>query len=58
MSELTYMSEFPTPLGIIYEAEQDTYEDKLYRQLDHAVEVQGKGDLKSLLHSGHTWTVS
>ncbi|MFC1481003.1 2-oxoacid:ferredoxin oxidoreductase subunit beta [Candidatus Neomarinimicrobiota bacterium] len=58
MSELTYMSDFPTPLGIIYESEQDTYEDKLYRQLDHAVEVQGKGDLKSLLHSGHTWTVS
>ena len=58
MSELTYLSEFPTPLGIIYEEEQDTYERKLYAQLDHAVKVQGQGDLKSLINSGHTWTVS
>ncbi|MCK4577152.1 MAG: 2-oxoacid:ferredoxin oxidoreductase subunit beta [Candidatus Marinimicrobia bacterium] len=57
LCELTYMPDFPTPLGIIYEDNQDTYEDQVHKQMDQAVAQLGEGDLEQLLHDGHTWEV-
>lgn len=57
LSELTYMPDFPTPLGIIYQEQQDTYEELVHRQIEAAVEQLGKGDLQALLHEGQTWIV-
>ena len=54
LSELTYMPDFPTPLGIIYQEQQDTYEELVHRQIEAAVEQLGKGDLQALLHEGQT----
>ena len=36
----------------------NTYTYEMNRQLDEAVERKGKGDLKELLRSGSSWTVS
>ena len=57
LSELTYLPDFPTPLGIIYQEQQDTYDDMVHRQIEAAVQQLGKGDLQALLHEGHTWIV-
>ena len=57
LSELTYLPDFPTPLGIIYQEQQDTYEELVHRQIEAAVEQLGKGDLQALLHEGQTWIV-
>jgi len=57
LSELTYQTEFPQPLGVIYEKEADTYEDLVYRQILHAKERRGVGDLSKLIHGPGTWKV-
>lgn len=57
LCELTYLPDFPTPLGIIYEEQQETYEDLVHRQIETAVEQLGPGDLQALLQEGHTWVV-
>jgi 2-oxoglutarate ferredoxin oxidoreductase subunit beta len=49
--------EFPIPLGVFRAVEKSTYEDVLDAQVTGALNKQGPGDLKALLHSADTWTV-
>jgi 2-oxoglutarate ferredoxin oxidoreductase subunit beta len=49
--------EFPVALGVLYATLRPTYDGTLRDQRDSALKKSGKGDLKSLLHAGHTWTV-
>ncbi len=58
LSEMTYRPEFPVPLGVIYEVEKNTYEDLIYQQIESAVEKTGPGDIKAILHAGHTWDIT
>jgi 2-oxoglutarate ferredoxin oxidoreductase subunit beta len=50
--------DFPLPVGVIRQVEKPAYESMLQQQVDSATEQRGRGDLRSLLHSGDTWTVS
>ncbi len=49
--------EFPVPMGVLYKAERDTYEDLLTAKMQEQITLKGKGDLKKLLHSGHVWEI-
>jgi 2-oxoglutarate/2-oxoacid ferredoxin oxidoreductase subunit beta len=49
--------EFPIPLGVFRAVEKSTYEDVLDAQVTSALNKQGPGDLRALLHSADTWTV-
>ncbi len=49
--------EFPEPIGVFRCVEKPTYEDSLDRQVQAAVESQGKGRLEDLLTDGDTWVV-
>lgn len=49
--------DFPTPVGIIYEAPVTAYVDDVYSQRIAVREKKGKADLNALLRTGHTWTV-
>ena len=49
---------FPVALGVLYCDPADTYEAKVYAQLDEAREQRGPGDVAKLLNSGHTWLVN
>jgi len=51
------LPEFPLPVGVLRESEKACYEQMLEDQIDDAVGTLGAGDLRSLLHSGDTWTV-
>ncbi len=50
--------EFPTPIGVIYEAERPVYEDGVHAQIAAARSRPGAANLNKLLRSGDVWTVS
>jgi 2-oxoglutarate ferredoxin oxidoreductase subunit beta len=50
--------DFPEPLGVFRDVEQERYVNVVRRQLDAAIERQGPGDIRALLDGGETWTVS
>ena len=58
LSEFTYRPDLPTPIGIIYQVDLDSYEQQLHAQVEQAVAKLGAGDIDALLHAGHTWTVN
>ena len=58
LSEFTYRTDLPTPLGIIYQVELDSYDQQVHAQMNQAVEKLGPGDINALLRAGHTWTVN
>ncbi len=58
LSEFTYRPDLPTPLGIIYQVDLDSYEQQVHAQMKQAVKKLGPGDISALLRAGHTWTVN
>lgn len=50
--------DFPVPVGIFRSVEKPTYEHLLHDQIALAKKTQGEGNLKKLLFSGETWTVT
>jgi len=57
LSRLSFAPTMPTPMGVFRDITRPSYEDEVQRQVVNAVEKQGPGDLKKLIHSGATWTV-
>lgn len=57
LSGLQY-PEFPVPMGVIYEVEQETYEDLLTTKVEKQLQEKGPGDLTKLLNSGQVWEIS
>ncbi len=47
----------PTPIGVFRAVDRPDYGTEVSRQLAAAQERSGAGDLRTLLHSGATWTV-
>ena len=54
---MTYLPEFPDPIGVFYSIQSPTYEDMLTEQIGHAIKNKPKSSVKDLLNSGDTWTV-
>lgn len=46
---------FPTPIGVFYQRDTDTYEDIAHQQISDAIAERGKGDLTHLLSEKDTW---
>jgi 2-oxoglutarate ferredoxin oxidoreductase subunit beta len=57
VARMTDSPEFPTPTGIFYAVERDTYEDRAHQQIRKAKELLGEGDLDAILNEGDTWVV-
>src|SRR5688500_6989666 len=57
LSRMRY-PEFPEPLGVFRDVEQDRYVDLVRGQNEAAVAKHGKGDLQHLITGDETWTVS
>jgi 2-oxoglutarate ferredoxin oxidoreductase subunit beta len=58
LSRLSYAPTMPTPIGVFRDVSRPTYEAEVQRQLVHAVERQGPGDLGALIGAGATWDVN
>ncbi|MGB7157102.1 MAG: 2-oxoacid:ferredoxin oxidoreductase subunit beta [Tepidisphaeraceae bacterium] len=56
LSRMRY-PEFPEPMGVFRDIEQERYVDLVRKQNDAAVAKQGKGDLQKLITGDETWTV-
>ena len=50
--------EFPTPIGVFRQIEEETYDAGVHRQIRQAREAAKTTDLDALLSSGETWEVA
>jgi len=57
LSEMTYDPDLPTPIGIIYKEEKETYDSLMEQQINKAKSKKGLMSMDQLLHSGNTWEV-
>ncbi len=57
LSRMTDMPGMPTPIGVLYIEERETYDDMANGQVAAAKERMGDGDLEALLNEGDTWIV-
>jgi len=48
----------PTPIGVFRAVDRPEYSEEVTRQIAHAQEQNGPGDLTALLRSGATWEVA
>jgi 2-oxoglutarate ferredoxin oxidoreductase subunit beta len=56
LSRLTH-PDYPEPMGVFYDIEDDCYEDLLAEQVHDAIVARGAGTLATLFDSGDTYTV-
>ncbi len=52
------LPKFPVPLGIFRSIEQPTFDQLMNDQVQKAKQTLGEGDLRKMLFSGETWTVT
>ena len=57
LANMTYLPDFPDPLGVFYKIDAPTYEDMVVDQIDGAVKLKPKANVQSILDSGDTWEV-
>jgi 2-oxoglutarate ferredoxin oxidoreductase subunit beta len=57
LSDLTYKSDMPTPIGVFKIEDQQSYDELLIKQQMNIKEKLGNGDLNKLLFSGNTWEI-
>jgi 2-oxoglutarate ferredoxin oxidoreductase subunit beta len=48
----------PTPIGVFRDVDRPEYGASMARQIEDATAARGPGDLRELLRSGSSWTVS
>jgi 2-oxoglutarate ferredoxin oxidoreductase subunit beta len=48
---------FPVALGVLFRDPASAYDIAVHAQVEETTQRLGPGDLRALLHSGHTWTV-
>ncbi len=58
LAHLSHGPTEPTAIGVFREFERPVYGQAMNDQLARATERLGEGDLRTLLNSGDTWTVS
>ena len=57
LANMTYLPDFPDPVGIFYSIQSPTYEDMLSDQISDAIKHKPKASVQDILNSGDTWTV-
>ena len=57
LSEMTYDSNLPTPIGIIFQEEKETYNSLMEKQILEAKSKNPETSIDKLLHAGNTWEV-
>ena len=57
LANMTYLPDFPDPVGIFYSIQSPTYEDMLSNQISDAIKNKPKASVQDILNSGDTWTV-
>jgi 2-oxoglutarate ferredoxin oxidoreductase subunit beta len=53
-----FWPEFPVPVGVLKRVQRPTHDELVSAQLEHARAQKGEGDLRELLFTSDTWTIS
>jgi 2-oxoglutarate ferredoxin oxidoreductase subunit beta len=57
LSNLTYQSDFPDPVGVLYAIDSPTYEELMMEQINNARGKKGSTSVQDILNAGDTWVV-
>ena len=57
LSNLTYQSDFPDPIGVLYAIDSPTYEELMMEQMNNAIGKKGSTSVQDILNAGDTWVV-
>jgi 2-oxoglutarate ferredoxin oxidoreductase subunit beta len=57
LARMSSIPELPRPVGVVYATERPLYEGEMTRQIQHAIQQQGEGNLEKLLNHGETWVI-
>ena len=58
LAHMTDMPGYPMPLGVFLDIERPVLEDDMKKQIDKAIEKNGRGNLDSLFKEGNTWEIT
>jgi len=57
LSNMSYQTDFPDPIGVLYAVESETYEETMVAQINEAIKKKPKGSIQEIINSGDTWVV-
>ena len=57
LSNMSYQTDFPDPIGVLYAVESETYEETMVAQINEAIKKKPKGNVQEIINSGDTWVV-
>jgi len=57
LSNMSYQTDFPDPIGVLYAVESETYEETMVAQINEAIKKKPKGNVQEILNAGDTWVV-
>ena len=57
LSNLTYQSDFPDPIGVLYAIDSPTYEELMMEQINNAIGKKGSTSVQDILNAGDTWVL-
>ena len=57
LANLTYQSDFPDPIGVLYAIDSPTYEELMMEQINNAIGKKGSTSVQDILNTGDTWVV-
>ncbi len=56
LTQMTY-PDMPVPFGVFRAIQKPTYDEMMEKQVQDAIKLKGKGNLKQLIYGSDTWTV-
>ena len=57
LSNMSYQSNFPDPIGVLYAVESETYEETMVAQINEAIKKKPNGNVQDIINAGDTWVV-
>ena len=57
LSNMSYQTDFPDPIGVLYAVESETYEETMVAQINEAIKKKPSGNVQDIINAGDTWVV-
>ena len=57
LSNMSYQTDFPDPIGVLYAVESETYEETMVAQINEAIKKKPNGNVQDIINAGDTWVV-
>ena len=57
LSNMSYQTDFPDPIGVLYAVKSETYEETMVAQINEAIKKKPNGNVQDIINAGDTWVV-